>query len=216
MRGAPLAFAACVSAAALLASSARAQVRPYVGARASTAVFRFDGDDGSSLTGAGVAIDGGVRVAPAYRLYATWDHGVYDARSDRLAPGPLAKTDGLGVGLRIDGAIDDAIGLAIDLGVGVRRLVVPYTRADGSCGEDTFHGFEPLRLRVGPSIALGDGLRLDVLFGGAIGAFRGPRGHGETCTIVASCQDSLLDSAADGQTNAYLLLDASLSLHFGY
>ena len=219
----PKTVAVAVAALALLAaaparraSAAPLELQPYLGARAASEAFRFDGDDGTSLSGAGVAIDVGARLSAPFRAYATWDHGVFDTRSDRLAPGPLAKSDGLGLALRIDAAPDAELGVAIDVGAGVRRLEVPYRRADGSCGEDRFRGIEPVRAHVGPSLRLEGGLRIDLLFGGALGAFRGPRGHGETCTIVASCQDSLLDSAGDGQTNAYFLLDVSLALHFGY
>ena len=165
----------------------------------------------AELRGVAISADVGLRLDPRLAVFGGYEHVIDDSRSDRLAQGSLATGDAVAVGVRLFSSHDAPVALLLQIGLGYRWLRVPYDTGSPrmASGTDRFEGLEPLRLHVGPTIALGDHLHLDLLAGGALGRFRG-EAHPETCAILGACKDSLLDSDTASSTHFVVELVAAL------
>lgn len=199
-----------------VASTAHADDAPRVilGAQVSSHTFHFDAAS-TTLSGTAFQIDGGVQVSPRYALYAFWEHGVYDSRDDRIAPGPLATSHAVGVGVQASTNPDGPWSFLVDLSSGYRFLRVPFDTglSRAPYGVDRYQGLEPLRLHLGPTLLVDRVLRVEALIGGALGRFHASGvGHAETCAIVATCGDSLLVDG-DTQSATYFTIDFGVALH---
>ncbi|MGZ3422971.1 MAG: hypothetical protein ACXVEE_34235 [Polyangiales bacterium] len=188
---------------------------PYLGARVGDRSFFFDDLSPTGLSGTMLEADLGVRLHGRYHLYGFLERGLYDERSDRIAPGPFATSTAAGLGFAGSVAPDSRWDFVFDLAIGYRWLRVPFDSGDPRrpFGVDRFSGVEPLRVRLGPSLRPEPRLMLDLLFGAALGRFHGSGStHVETCSITASCKDSFLEDS-DTQSATYFTLDATFGIH---
>jgi len=180
-----------------ISSSATSGVHPFVAARIGAQTWYFDRLDApSGLRGGTFAVEGGAFVTPTIALYAFAEHGVYDERDDRLPPGPVASSDAFGLAARL------------------RKLRVPYDApTDPISREDTFSGLEWLRVRAGPTFALGDGFWADVGLGVDIGRFGATSRSPLTCAIIDACPDSKVD---DATPSTHMLVDILAGVHYAF
>jgi hypothetical protein len=91
------------------------------------------------------------------------------------------------------------------VGPGYRWLTLPI---EGSAA-DRFSGFEPLRVHLGPSLRIAGQTELALLGGGGFGWF-GARSFGRSCSVTASCADSLYGS--DTVETVHFVADLSLAI----
>ena len=198
-----------------ISSSATSGVHPFVAARIGAQTWYFDRLDApSGLRGGTFAVEGGAFVTPTIALYAFAEHGVYDERDDRLPPGPVASSDAFGLAARLRTPADGSIAFVLDLGLGWRKLRVPYDApTDPISREDTFSGLEWLRVRAGPTFALGDGFWADVGLGVDIGRFGATSRSPLTCAIIDACPDSKVD---DATPSTHMLVDILAGVHYAF
>jgi hypothetical protein len=172
----------------------------------------FDNSSPAGLSGLSLQADLGWRISPVYVVYGFVEDGLYDDRSDRIAPGAAASSPALGAGVQATTNPQGPVSFLVDLSFAYRWLRVPFLTGIASTPAcvDRYRGWEPLRLRAGPTLLLSDHWRIGLLLGGQMGRFVG-QGHKETCAITASCSDSILVDS-DTQSATYMGFDAAFAL----
>lgn len=204
-------------AAALWTAGARAQEPSAGDARETSHVLtlgaRF-GPQSVYLEGAGspsdlrgyvAGLEASLALSRHLAVAGTVEGSEYDARSDRLAPGPTATSLAAFAELRIDTHPEGPWTVRVDLGAGTRWLVLPLA----SGPTDTYGGVEALRMRLGPAYRWSDGLELGVALGAGFGWFTARPGARE-CAVTGACQDSLLET--DTATPVHFVGDLTVVL----
>lgn len=187
--------ACCVVGFSVGASAASPERALAVGARVGPQALYLEGDGApSDLRGTMAGLDLTLHLSSHLGLSVAAEGTVLDHRSDRLQPGPAGTSLGAFVGLAVDTNREGPWSARIDLATGARWLALPLS----SGGADTYGGFEPLRLRVGPAYRAG-GLEVSLALGVGFGWFWG-RG-GADCAVTGSCADSLIGSDTAGSVH---------------
>ncbi len=168
------------------------------------------------LVGPGAALE----IALAYRIAGGWwIRGFYEEAW--FAPGRMnrelereAISQTVGAGFRFATQLEEGFGIAFEIGLGYRWLTVPHSTATvvngmqvGRSGETTYGGLQSLRMALGPTLSLVDGVRTDLLVNLSVGRFGEVRGH--ACESSEQCGTI---SDADRSTHAFLGASLGLSL----
>jgi hypothetical protein len=178
--------------------------RVAFGARAGLQRFFFEGDGSpSDLRGYVLGLDATVRLGPHISLAPVVELSILPTRGDRLEPGPDATSLATFFEARLDTNPAGPWSFRIEAGPGYRWLWLPYA----SSTTDRFSGLEPLRVRLGPSLRLGEQGEIALIAGAGFGWFWDHSG-GRSCAVTATCGDSFYDS--DTQTAVHFVGDVSI------
>lgn len=161
-------------------------------------------------TGAGIEIDAGFHVLPAWSLYGYFEHDTYSRGSrNNDAAGRTGSGNVLGVGVRWNSAPHHPVGMLVDLAVAARWISFGLPNADQSGYYNATALGGEVRGAIGLSIGTDPHFRLEPALYGTVGGYSSF--DDGSCGAYA---DSYCTSLDESQRGTYWTAGLQLGAHF--